>query len=101
MNGHDVFHKRFSHQPFFDITIYTGADPTNFTERRRDKKPGEESVMISNRNDDRRAAPEWAGPPRQKFGLEILKGGTIVGQLGISVKDHYVFGECAREPAEG
>ncbi|KAJ1258986.1 hypothetical protein BS78_10G118400 [Paspalum vaginatum] len=36
--------------------------------------------------------PEWSAAPSHPFSLEVLKDGTIVGQLDVSKKGAYMFG---------
>ncbi|XP_028060040.1 kanadaptin-like isoform X2 [Camellia sinensis] len=36
--------------------------------------------------------PEWSGPPRHKFFLEVLKEGSIIDQLDVHEKGAYMFG---------
>ncbi|GFZ19010.1 SMAD/FHA domain-containing protein [Actinidia rufa] len=36
--------------------------------------------------------PEWSGPPRHNFFLEVLKDGSIIDQLDVYEKGAYMFG---------
>ncbi|XP_010528438.1 PREDICTED: kanadaptin [Tarenaya hassleriana] len=38
--------------------------------------------------------PEWSGPPRHQFQLEVLKEGSIVGKFDVNEKGAYMFGRA-------